>query len=185
MRPRTRWPSRKWSPHRDRRGKRRERAVYRIGPSRVPRSRDRLHGRRLERLLMRYIEYYERSRTHVALDRDAPVTRLISTATAGRIVVIPQVGGLHHRYERTPRSASLVSGVTSTGQFCPAYVRPQSDVQLTTCTTDARENSCRLPECVPRRQLDDQLFRTEMTRRSDRCTPTISLRPRRAPRTRR
>jgi len=53
----------------------------------------------LERLLTHYIEYYERSRTHLALDKDAPITRPVSTST-GRIIAIPQVGGLHHRYER-------------------------------------------------------------------------------------
>jgi putative transposase len=54
----------------------------------------------LERVLTRYVEYYERSRTHLALDKDAPVTRTVSTSNAGRIMAIPQVGGLHHRYER-------------------------------------------------------------------------------------
>ena len=54
----------------------------------------------LERLLTRDVEYYERSRTHLALDKDTPATRAVSTSTAGRIMPIPQVGGLHHRYER-------------------------------------------------------------------------------------
>ena len=54
----------------------------------------------LQRLLTRYVEYYERSRTHLALDKDAPLTRTVSTSSVGRIIAIPQVGGLHHRYER-------------------------------------------------------------------------------------
>jgi transposase InsO family protein len=54
----------------------------------------------LQRLLNGYVEYYERSRTHLALDKDTPVSRPISRSTAGRIMAIPQVGGLHHRYER-------------------------------------------------------------------------------------
>jgi transposase InsO family protein len=54
----------------------------------------------LQRILKRYVEYYERSRTHLALDKDAPVSRAISPSTAGPIIAIPQVGGLHHRYER-------------------------------------------------------------------------------------
>jgi putative transposase len=54
----------------------------------------------LQRLLTRYVEYYERSRTHLALDKDTPDSRPISTSAAGRIIAIPQVGGLHHRYER-------------------------------------------------------------------------------------
>lgn len=55
----------------------------------------------LRRVLRRYVEYYERSRTHLALHKDAPVSRSISPPTDGRIIAIPQVGGLHHRYERT------------------------------------------------------------------------------------
>ena len=52
------------------------------------------------RLLKRYVAYYERSRTHLALEKDAPVSRRVSPPTDGRIIAIPEVGGLHHRYER-------------------------------------------------------------------------------------
>jgi transposase InsO family protein len=51
-------------------------------------------------LLKRYVDYYERSRTHLALDKDTPLPRAVSSPTAGSIIAIPQVGGLHHRYER-------------------------------------------------------------------------------------
>jgi transposase InsO family protein len=54
----------------------------------------------LERVLTAYVAYYQRSRTHLALDKDAPATRTVSPPTAGRIIAIPQVGGLHHRYDR-------------------------------------------------------------------------------------
>jgi transposase InsO family protein len=54
----------------------------------------------LQRLLTTYVEYDERSRTHLALDKDTPLSRAVSSAAAGRIVAIPQVGGLHHRYDR-------------------------------------------------------------------------------------
>jgi putative transposase len=54
----------------------------------------------LRRILRSYFEYYERSRTHLSLGKDAPVGRPIQPADAGQIVAIPQVGGLHHRYER-------------------------------------------------------------------------------------
>jgi putative transposase len=54
----------------------------------------------LQRLMRLYCTYYERSRTHLSLDKDAPVTRPITPATEGRVVAIPQVGGLHHWYER-------------------------------------------------------------------------------------
>ena len=52
----------------------------------------------LRRLLRSYLDYYHKSRTHLSLDKDAPVPRAVQSA--GRIVTIPQVGGLHHRYER-------------------------------------------------------------------------------------
>jgi transposase InsO family protein len=59
-----------------------------------------LNAAGLQHTLKRYVEYYERSRTHLALDKDAPISRAISPSTAGPIIAIPQVGGLHHRYER-------------------------------------------------------------------------------------
>jgi hypothetical protein len=37
---------------------------------------------------------------HLVLEKDAPAVRAISPPTAGRIIAIPQVGGLHHRYDR-------------------------------------------------------------------------------------
>jgi hypothetical protein len=50
--------------------------------------------------LREYVEYYLRSRTHLALGEDAPLSRPVASPTDGVIVAIPQVGGLHHRYER-------------------------------------------------------------------------------------
>jgi hypothetical protein len=47
-----------------------------------------------------FVDYYHRSRTHLALEKDSPETRCVQPPDAGRIVAIPQVGGLHHRYER-------------------------------------------------------------------------------------
>ena len=54
----------------------------------------------LRRILKLYFEYYERSRTHLSLDKDAPIPRAIQPRDLGRVVELPQVGGLHHRYER-------------------------------------------------------------------------------------
>ena len=47
-----------------------------------------------------YRSYYERSRTHVSLDKDAPISRPVSLLGDGAVVAIPEVGDLHHRYER-------------------------------------------------------------------------------------
>jgi transposase InsO family protein len=56
--------------------------------------------RHLRRVLASYADYYHRSRTHLSLDKDCPDPRPIMPSGSGRIVAIPQVNGLHHRYER-------------------------------------------------------------------------------------
>jgi transposase InsO family protein len=59
-----------------------------------------LGERHLRRILARYFSYYHRARTHLALDKDAPDVRPVELPEGGRIVEIPEVGGLHHRYVR-------------------------------------------------------------------------------------
>jgi putative transposase len=54
----------------------------------------------LRRVLAGYVEYYLRSRTHLSLDKDAPVPRPVAPPGDGGIVALPELGGLHHRYER-------------------------------------------------------------------------------------
>ena len=55
----------------------------------------------LRRLLRQYASYYHGSRTHLSLGKDSPWPRPVHTVEMGRVVELPQVGGLHHRYERT------------------------------------------------------------------------------------
>ena len=59
-----------------------------------------LSERHLRRILTRYFTYYHCARTHLALEKDAPDGRPIERPEAGRIVQIPEVGSLHHRYAR-------------------------------------------------------------------------------------
>jgi transposase InsO family protein len=54
----------------------------------------------LRRILKSYFEYYEHSRTHLALEKDAPASRAFEPPSFGAVIELPQVGGLHHRYER-------------------------------------------------------------------------------------
>ena len=54
----------------------------------------------LRRLLRDYLTYYHRDRTHLSLEKDAPVPRPVARSDRGRIVETPMVGGLHHRYTR-------------------------------------------------------------------------------------
>ena len=56
--------------------------------------------RSLRRTLQSYFACYLCSRTHLALANDAPESRVVEIPERGRVVAIPQVGGLHHRYQR-------------------------------------------------------------------------------------
>ena len=47
-----------------------------------------------------FAEYYHRSRTHLSLSKESPESRVVQPPELGPIVAIPQVGGLHNRYER-------------------------------------------------------------------------------------
>ena len=59
-----------------------------------------LSERHLRHILVRYFAYYHRARPHLSLDKDAPDVRPVELRESGRIVEIPEVGGLHHRYVR-------------------------------------------------------------------------------------
>jgi putative transposase len=59
-----------------------------------------LNQAHLRRVLTIYSQDYHRSRTHLGLEKDAPDPRPISPTSRGPIFVIPDVGGLHRRYER-------------------------------------------------------------------------------------
>ena len=59
-----------------------------------------LNEAHLRRVLMTYIRYYHGTRTHLGLQKDTPDHRPVSRTSAGPIVAIGEVGGLHHRYER-------------------------------------------------------------------------------------
>jgi putative transposase len=54
----------------------------------------------LRRTLSSYFSYYHQTRPHLSLEKDAPEPRPIQPPELGRVVAVPQVGGLHHRYER-------------------------------------------------------------------------------------
>jgi hypothetical protein len=54
----------------------------------------------LRRILAAYVAYYNGSRTHLSLEMDSPIARPVQTPDEGNVIVVPQVGGLHHRYER-------------------------------------------------------------------------------------
>jgi putative transposase len=59
-----------------------------------------LNEAHLRRLLSGYIAYYNTTRPHQALDNHCPRPREVEPPALGRVVAIPQVFGLHHRYTR-------------------------------------------------------------------------------------
>jgi putative transposase len=54
----------------------------------------------LRKILRDYFIYYHGSRPHQSLERNSPIPREIEHPSQGKIIAIPQVGGLHHRYRR-------------------------------------------------------------------------------------
>jgi hypothetical protein len=52
----------------------------------------------LRRILSAYATYYNQARTHLALQKDAPLHRAVQRS--GAIVAIPILAGLHHQYVR-------------------------------------------------------------------------------------
>jgi hypothetical protein len=57
-----------------------------------------LNAGHLKRTLCSYSRYYHESRTNLSLGKQCPFPRKV--LDVGKIVAIPQLGGLHHRYER-------------------------------------------------------------------------------------
>ena len=54
----------------------------------------------LRRQIACYLDYYHGSRSHLSLGKDCPDGRAVEPPELGRIVAVPKVGGLHHRYQR-------------------------------------------------------------------------------------
>jgi transposase InsO family protein len=54
--------------------------------------------RHLREVLQSYATYYNQARTHLSLNKDAPVSRAVQAV--GPILPLPILGGLHHQYVR-------------------------------------------------------------------------------------
>src|ERR1700726_1807111 len=54
--------------------------------------------RHLRHILLSYMKYHNEIRTHLSLEKDAPVSRAVKLA--GTILCRPVLGGLHHQYVR-------------------------------------------------------------------------------------
>jgi hypothetical protein len=59
-----------------------------------------LNESHLRKILRGYVAYYHASRPHSSLDGNSPMGREVEPPPTSRVVAIPEVGGLHHRYTR-------------------------------------------------------------------------------------
>jgi putative transposase len=55
-----------------------------------------LHERHRHRWLTNYFSYYHRFRTHLSLSLDCPESRPVASPDHGRVLAVPEGGGLHH-----------------------------------------------------------------------------------------
>jgi putative transposase len=57
--------------------------------------------RHLKKVLREYFDYYNNDRTHLGINKESPTGRQVAkkTSISDRLVELPKVGGLHHRYE--------------------------------------------------------------------------------------
>jgi len=61
-----------------------------------------LNERHLRSIIARYLDHYHDRRTHLSLAMDAPNPRMVHRPIWGTVVAFPELGGLHHHYDRLP-----------------------------------------------------------------------------------
>src|ERR1700737_3940371 len=69
--------------------------------------------RHLRHVLLSYMDCYNGTRTHLSLNKDAPISR--AAEAAGRILCRPILGGLHPQYAR----GLFAVGTVASGSKCP------------------------------------------------------------------
>jgi transposase InsO family protein len=67
-----------------------------------------LNERHLKRLMFEYVRYYHEDRTHLSLAKETPTGREAARkfGARGRVIAMPRLGGLHHRYDQAAWSAA-------------------------------------------------------------------------------
>jgi transposase InsO family protein len=60
-----------------------------------------LNERHLKRLMNEYVRYYHDDRTHLALAKETPAGReaVCDSGAGSKVIAMPRLGGLHHRYD--------------------------------------------------------------------------------------
>jgi hypothetical protein len=64
--------------------------------------------RGLRRVLEKYVTYYLKSRTHLSLDKAAPVSRPVGAPGNGPVIAIPQLVGCTTTPNAVPRSSRRI-----------------------------------------------------------------------------
>jgi transposase InsO family protein len=59
-----------------------------------------LGERHLLRMLREHARCYNLDRPHMSLSGDAPAQRAVEGPEKGKVIALPRIGGLHHRYTR-------------------------------------------------------------------------------------
>ena len=77
-----------------------------------------LNERSLRRTLRQFLAYYHERRTHLSLDKDAPLPRAPQPPACGAIIQVRHVGGLHHHYERRLTNGVGVVGSNPSRVLC-------------------------------------------------------------------
>jgi hypothetical protein len=73
-----------------------------------------LHEKQLQRLLIRYVLYFNQARPHQGIQQQIPEPRSSSHSshdTGDKVIAVPILGGLHHDYQRVAslgRACSIV-----------------------------------------------------------------------------
>ena len=52
------------------------------------------------RILNEYVEYYNKVRPHLSLNRNSPLPRKVEPPEKGEVIAVPYLNGLHHKYAR-------------------------------------------------------------------------------------
>ncbi len=59
-----------------------------------------LNQRHVRCIVSQYLDYSHDWRTHLSLSMDAPNPRVVHPPDRGGVITFPELGGLHHHYER-------------------------------------------------------------------------------------
>lgn len=74
-----------------------------------------LGQRHLLRLVREHARYYNQDRPHMSLSGDAPAMRAVERPEAGKVIALPRIGGIHHRYVRRA-ACRLCALIATTGR---------------------------------------------------------------------